>query len=85
MPGVDTSPVEVSGVTKLGVWLRLDDEQLFMPFDQFPWFRTAAVSQIFEVERLNPQHLYWPELDVDLHIDSIRHPENFPLVAQPPR
>ncbi|MCK9637074.1 MAG: DUF2442 domain-containing protein [Methylobacter tundripaludum] len=24
-----------------------------------------------------------PELDIDLHVDSIRHPETFPLVSQP--
>jgi hypothetical protein len=26
-------------------------------------------------------HLHWPELDVDLHVDSIIHPERYPLVA----
>src|SRR3546814_7518272 len=30
----------------------------------------------------SPQHLYWPDLDIDLAVDSIRHPERFPLVSR---
>jgi len=31
------------------------------------------------LERPSPDHLYWPELDVDLSVRSIEHPEEFPL------
>jgi hypothetical protein len=81
MPGSAISPVEVSGVTRNGFWLLLDDEELFMPFSAFPWFRTASVEAIFNVERPQPHHLYWPELDIDLALASIHHPEDFPLIA----
>jgi hypothetical protein len=30
----------------------------------------------------SPDHLYWPKLDVDLAVESVRHPERFPLVTQ---
>jgi hypothetical protein len=83
MPGVTTSPVEISDVTRNGFWLLLDgQEELFVPFREFPWFRQAPVEQLFLVERPQPFHLYWPELDVDLHLDSIRHPEHYPLIAK---
>jgi hypothetical protein len=26
--------------------------------------------------------LYWPDLDVDLHIDSIEDPERYPVVSK---
>jgi hypothetical protein len=26
--------------------------------------------------------LYWPDLDIDLAVDSIEHPEQYPLVSQ---
>lgn len=81
MLGTNISPVEVSGVTRHGFWLLLDDEELFVPFAEFPWFRSASVERIFHVERPQPHHLYWPELDVDLDVESIRHPERFPLVS----
>ncbi len=56
-------------------------EELFLPFADFPWFRSAPVHQVFHLERPQAHHLYWPELDVDLHVDSIRQPEKHPLVA----
>lgn len=83
MLGTDISQVEVSGVSKHGFWLLLDEEEeLFVLFSEFPWFSKAPVKQLFHVERPQPHHLYWPELDLDLHVDSIRHPERFPLVAR---
>lgn len=65
-----------------GLWVLLNDEELFLPFAEFPWFRKAAVERILHLERPSPDHLYWLELDVDLAVDSIRHPERFPLVSQ---
>ncbi|MCK7480133.1 MAG: DUF2442 domain-containing protein [Candidatus Moduliflexus flocculans] len=83
MLGTNISQIEVLGISKHGFWLLLDEEEeLFVSFSEFPWFRTASVEQIFDVERPQPYHLYWPKLDVDLHVDSIRHPDRFPLVSR---
>jgi hypothetical protein len=82
MPGSTTSAVEVTHISKHGFWLLLGDEELLLPFEQFPWFRSATVEQISEVEHPSPDHLYWPHLDVDLSVQSIRHPDAFPLVAR---
>ncbi len=84
MLGADISQVEISGVTKHGFWLLLDDqEELFISFAEFPWFRSVSIEQLFRVERPQSYHLYWPDLDIDLHVDSIRYPDRFPLVARP--
>ncbi|MBI2803340.1 MAG: DUF2442 domain-containing protein [Gammaproteobacteria bacterium] len=80
--GHDTSAAEVTNVTRHGFWLLLGAEELFLSFDLFPWFRNASIQKITNVEWPSPAHLYWPELDVDLAVDSIRHPEQFPLVSQ---
>lgn len=79
--GISTSPVEITNISRHGFWLLLEDEELFLPFSEFPWFRDVAVGKILCVERPSPHHLYWPELDVDLAVESIRHPEQFPLVS----
>ncbi len=81
--GKSTSEVEVTNISKHGFWLLLGDKELFLPYEQFPWFKDAPVSAIIDVDLLHPHHLYWPTLDVDLHVDSIQHPDRFPLVAQP--
>ena len=84
LPGTSTSGAEVVGITRHGVWLLLDDRERLLPFEQFPWFRDASVKAILAVERPWPHHLYWPEMDVDLHVDSIDDPERYPLVARRP-
>lgn len=82
MPGIAISEIEVSLVSKQGFWLLLENEELFAPFDLFPWFKKATVEQITSVERPTANHLYWPMLDIDLAVDSIRDPEAFPLLAR---
>ena len=79
--GHDTSAAEVSNVSKHGFWLLLDTEELFVPFEHFPWFRAASIGKIANVERPSPNHLYWPDLDIDLAVESIRSPDSFPLVS----
>jgi hypothetical protein len=37
---------------------------------------------VFNVEELAAGHLHWPDLDVDLDLERIEHPERFPLVAR---
>ncbi len=82
MPGAATSALEVTNISKHGFWLLVDDRELFLPFDEFPWFRQAPINAILKLERPSPRHLYWPEMDVDLSIDSIEHPERYPLKSE---
>ena len=81
MHGTTTSVAEVTHISKHGFWLLLGDEELLLPFEQFPWFRSATIDQISNVQWPTPDHLYWPGLDVDLSVASIRHPDTFPLVS----
>ena len=81
--GKSTLDVEVTHISTHGFWLLLGDNELFLPFSKFPWFKGAGVSAILNVELLRPHHLYWPDLDVDLAVQSIEYPEKFPLVAKP--
>jgi hypothetical protein len=60
----------------------LGQEKLFVPFSDFPWFASAPIGELLKVEWPSPEHLYWPMLDVDLSVESIRHPERFPLVSR---
>jgi hypothetical protein len=57
------------------------DREHFLGFEDFPWFRSATIDQICSVTKVSEDHLYWPELDVDLDLASIEHPEQFPLKA----
>lgn len=80
--GVATSNVEVLNVSPHGFWLMVEGQEFFLGYDDFPWFRNATVGQLFNVNLFHHEHLYWPDLDVDLDLDRIVHPEKYPLVAK---
>ncbi len=82
MLGTVISAPEVTHVSPHGFWLLLNEEELLLPFEQFPWFRRATIDQLSHVENPAPEHLYWPELDIDLSVQSIRNPDAFPLVSK---
>lgn len=81
-PGPTTSGAEVTNISRHGFWVLLDGRELFLPFDDFPWFRSAPVEAILHLERPQPDHLYWPDLDVDLSVESIEHPEKYPRTSR---
>ena len=80
--GKHTSAVEVSNVSKHGFWLFIGDSERFVSFKHFPWFQDAAIGQLLNVALPSPHHLYWPDLDIDLAVESIDDPERFPLISK---
>lgn len=79
-PGKNTSDVEITNVSAHGFWLLIAGQEFYVSFEKFPWFRKASIEALTKVELPQPHHLYWPELDIDLDVDSIRNPDQFPLV-----
>ena len=79
--GRSISPVEVLNISPNGVWILVKEIEHFLDYEQFPWFFNQPINKIFNVELLHENHLFWEDLDVDLDIDSIRHPEKDPLKA----
>ena len=80
--GTFTSAAEVTNISRHGFWLWLGTRELFVPFSEFPWFAKAPIGSVLNVERPSEDHLYWPDLDVDLSVRSIDHPEEFPLKSR---
>jgi len=80
--GITTLEAEVTNISKHGIWVLVEDEEIFLPFANFPWFKKAPLEAVLNIQRLSSEHLYWPDLDIDLTLDSIRHPDKYPLVAK---
>lgn len=74
--------VEVSHMSKHGILLSLDKREVFLAYEDFPWFKNAPVSAVLNVELPQPHHLYWPDLDIDLAVDSINNTERYPLISR---
>ena len=82
MPGMIISAAEVTHVSRHGFWVLLDAEELLVPFEHFPWFKNATIDQLTDVQWPAQDHLYWPQLDADLSVESIRNPAAFPLMSK---
>ncbi|MFM8353966.1 MAG: DUF2442 domain-containing protein [Gammaproteobacteria bacterium] len=80
--GIGISVPEVTNLSSDGFCVQLKEESLYLPFAKFPWFRQASSDAIVQVLWLSQNHLYWPQLDIDLAVDSIRDPEQYPLMAR---
>ena len=78
-PGTSTSEVEVLNVSPHGIWILVGDQEFFLDTDHFPWFSDAKLRDVYDVTLFHGRHLHWPALDVDLHLESLEHPERFPL------
>lgn len=64
--------MKVTNISPHGFWLLLGQRELFV-------IRDASVAKISRVEWPSEDHLYWPDLDIDLSVRSIEHLEEFPL------
>ena len=74
--------VSVENIMPFGIWLYVKEKEYFLSYKDYPYFKDQTLSSIQNVQLLHGFHLYWPELDVDLTIEIIEHPERFPLKAK---
>jgi hypothetical protein len=80
--GKDVSKIEVLNISKHGIWLATRDQEIFISFKEFPWFQDASVRKLMNVEQRTPTCLHWPDLAIDLAVESVRC---FPLLLQTSR
>ena len=78
--GINISQSEVTTIGPFGFWILSDNIEYFVPFEDYPVFKTATIEQIFNMKSLSPKQLHWPELDADIEIEALDNPENFPLI-----
>jgi len=78
----NTSAIEVTHIDSHGFWLYVKSSEYFLPYDEYPWFKQAKVKEILNVQLLHDYHLYWPDLDIDLELDCLVSPKNYPLKYQ---
>jgi len=80
--GLSTSQAEITHISQHGIWLLCDEKEYFLPYEKFPWFKNANISQVHDVKVLSRGHVYWESLDIDLSLSIIAEPEKFSLVSR---
>jgi hypothetical protein len=79
--GKTTSKVEVTNISSHGIWILAGDQEMFLSYEDFPWFKDVPVGNIINIQEPFPNHFYWPDLDIDLSKEIIEHPARFPMKA----
>ena len=74
--------VAVLMINSQGMMLSVQGQDYFVSYNRVPWLRDARVSSALNVRMSGPRAIEWPELDVDLEIESLKHPERYPLVIK---
>ena len=80
-PGKSICPkkAEIQNISNHGIWVLVNKQEFFMPFEDFPWFLQATIKQIYNLEFFHGHHLHWPDLDIDVDLEALKHPEAYPL------
>ena len=50
--------------------------------NRIPWMKNACISDALDVQMSGRNAIEWPKLDIDLEIDSLKHPERYPLIMK---
>ena len=74
--------VSVLMINAQGMMLSVLGQDYFLSYNRVPWLRDARVSSALNVRMCGPNAIEWPELDIDLEIESLKHPERYPLVMK---
>ena len=74
--------VSVENITPFGIWIYISGKEYFLDYEHYPFFKDESLRKVNNIRLSHGYHLYWPDLDVDLEIDNLEHPEKYPLIAK---
>ncbi len=74
--------VSVLMINAQGIMLTVDGNDYFLSYNRVPWMKDAPISSVLNVQREGQSAIAWPDLDVDLEIESLKHPERYPLIMK---
>lgn len=59
--------------------LKVDGVEYKINFTNYTQFVDATDEEILNVERYGAHHFYWPDLDIDINLRALQHPDLYPL------
>ena len=69
-------------INNQGIMISVEDNDYFLSYNRVPWLKDATVRNILNIKMSGKNAVEWPDLDIDLEIDSLKHPERYPLVMR---
>ena len=79
MLGISTSrnKTRFLGTTGDGMAVLVNGKEFFLRYADFPWFEYCGASELRDVTS-DRWGVYWNAIGVDLPIEALEHPEQFP-------
>jgi hypothetical protein len=74
---ISQTSVQVTTIEQDGFWLLTPEGEYFVAFEDYPDFLNATVAQIHNFHSA-VDGCHWPDLDIDIELDALKHPERFP-------
>ena len=72
--------VEILMINDKGIMLSVQGQDFFLSYNRVPWMKDATISDVLDVRMSGNNAIEWPKLDVDLEVESLRHPERYPFL-----
>lgn len=65
-----------------GIMLSVQGHDYFLSYNRIPWMQDAPIRSVLNVQMSGPESIEWLDLNVNLKIESLRHPERYPLIIK---
>lgn len=69
-------------INNQGIMISVLGNDYFLSYNRIPWMRDAPVKNVLNIQMEGRNAISWPDLDIDLEIESLKHPERYPLVMK---
>ena len=79
---INSSLASVLMINAQGIMISVAGNDYFLSYNRIPWMKDASIKSVLNVRMSGQNAIEWPDLDVDLEIESLKHPERYPLVIK---
>ncbi len=79
---ISSTSVDVLMINEKGVMISVQGQDYFLSFNRVPWMRDATINEVLDVQMSGKNAIEWPKLDIDLEVESLKHPERYPLLIR---
>ena len=79
---INSTSADVLMINDRGVMISVLGQDYFLSYNRVPWMRDATINEVLDVRMIGKNAIEWPKLDVDLELESLKHPERYPLLIK---
>jgi len=76
---------EVLQIAPDGLKVRAERREYFLEYERFPWLEAAPVGQVLNVKMLDPVHLCWPDLGMEIALEPLTPIDPLAFLRDPGR